>query len=44
MNQAEEDVFLSQAIDEVEIAYYRRQVDQGNAGEPSHAYEVMIED
>ena len=47
--QAEEDkdTFFSQAIEaayEVEATYYKRQVDQGNAGEPSHAYEVMIED
>ena len=39
--QAEEDVFFSHAA---EAAYYRRQADQGNAGEPSHSNEVVIED
>ena len=39
--QAEEDddAFFTQAAeaaDEAEAAYYRRKVDQGNAGEPSH--------
>ena len=39
--QAEEDdgAFFTQATeaaDEVEAAYYRRQIDQGNTGEPSH--------
>ena len=39
--QAEEDddTFFTQdaeAIDEAEAAYYRRQTDQGNVGEPSH--------
>ena len=39
--QAEEDddAFFTQAAedtDEAEAAYYRRQTDQGNAGEPSH--------
>ena len=32
-------MFFSQtaeAADEAEAAYYRRQTDQGNAGEPSH--------
>jgi hypothetical protein len=35
----DEDMFFSQAVvaaDEAEAAYYRRQADQGNAGEPSH--------
>ena len=44
MNEEKENVFLSQAIDEVEVAYYRRQVDQGNAGEPSHNNRVVVED
>jgi hypothetical protein len=44
MNKAEEDTFLSQAIDEVEDAYYRRQADQSNAGKPSHNNEVVVED
>ena len=43
--QAEEDddTFFTQAVeavDEAEAAYYRRQVDQGNAGEPSHMNEA----
>ena len=25
-------------------AYYRRKVDQGNAGDPSHSNRVMVED
>ena len=44
MNEVEENVFLSLAIDEVEATYYRRQADQGNAGEPSHNNEVVVED
>ena len=40
----EENAFLSQAADEVEAAYYRRKADQGNAGEPSHSNEVVVED
>jgi hypothetical protein len=44
MNEAEENTFLSQATDEAEAAYYRRQVDQGNVGEPSHSNEVVVED
>ena len=44
MNKAEENAFLSQAVDEAEAVYYRRQVDQGNAGEPSHNNEVVVED
>ena len=40
MNEEEENVFLSQAADEAEVAYYRRKADQGNAGEPSHMNEV----
>ena len=44
MNEAEENVFLSQAADEAKAAYYRRQADQGNAGEPSHSNEVVVED
>jgi hypothetical protein len=38
--QAEEDAFLSQVADEMEAAYYRRQADQGNAGEPRHMKEA----
>ena len=26
------------------VAYYWRQADQGNAGEPSHSNEVVVED
>ena len=44
MSQTEEDVFLTQAVGEAEAAYYRRQADQGNAGEPSHNNEVVVED
>ena len=44
MNEAEENMFLSQAADEAEAAYYRQQVDQGNAGEPSHINKVVVED
>jgi hypothetical protein len=40
MNEVEEDAFLSQAIDEAKAAYYKRQADQGNTGEPSHSNEV----
>jgi hypothetical protein len=43
----EEDAFLTQSIEaasEVEAAYYWRQADQGNAGEPSHSNEVVVED
>ena len=42
-----EDTFLTQAAEatgEAEAAYYRRQVDQGNTGEPSHSNEIVIED
>ena len=47
--QAEEDdnTFFTQAaaaVDEAEAAYYRRQADQSNAGEPSHSNTVMVED
>ena len=43
--KAEEDgeAFFSQAVeaaDEAEVAYYKRQADQGNAGEPSHMNEA----
>ena len=47
MSQTEEDAFLTQATEaagEVEAAYYRRQTDQGNAGEPSHNNKVVVED
>ena len=41
--QAEEDddAFFTQAV---EAAYYRRQTDQGNAGDPSHSNRVVVED
>ena len=47
--QAEEDddTFFTQATetaDKAEAAYYRRKVDQGNAGEPSHSNRVVVED
>ena len=44
--QAEEDddAFFTQAADEAEAAYYRRKADQGNAGEASHSYRVVVED
>ena len=47
--QAEEDdnAFFTQAAvaaNEAEAAYYRRQVGQSNAGEPSHNNRVVIED
>ena len=35
---------MSQAVDEAEAVYYRRQAEQGNAGEPSHSNEVVVED
>ena len=47
MSQTGEDAFLTQAVDvadEAEAAYYRRQADQGNAGEPSHSNEIVVED
>ena len=47
MSQMEEDTFLTQAAEatgEAEAAYYRRQADQGNTGEPSHSNEVVVED
>ena len=44
MNEAEENAFLSQDTDEAKAAYYRRQAEQGNAGEPSHNNEVVVED
>ena len=44
MSQTEENTFLTQAAGEAEAAYYRRQADQGNAGEPSHSNEVVVED
>jgi len=43
MNEAEENAFLTQAVDEVEAAYYRQQVDQGNACEPSNSNEVVVD-
>ena len=47
MSQTEEDVFLTQATEaagEAEAAYYRRQADQDNAGEPSYNSTVVVED
>ena len=44
MNEVEENMFLSQAADEAEAAYYRRQANQSNTGEPSHINEVLVED
>ena len=41
--EEDDDVFFSQATeatDEANTTYYRRQVDQGNAGEPSHTNEA----
>jgi hypothetical protein len=32
------------AADEAEAAYYSRQADEGNAGEPSHSNKVVVED
>ena len=40
-------MFFSQAVetvDEAEVAYYMRQTDQGNVGEPSHNNKVVVED
>ena len=37
--EEDDDAFFTQAtkaIDEVEAAYYKRQTDQGNVGDPSH--------
>ena len=34
----------AEAAGEAEAAYYKRRVDQGNAGEPSHNNEVVVED
>ena len=47
--QAEEDddAFFTQAAeaaDEAEASYYRRKVDQRNAGDPSHNNRVVVED
>ena len=47
--QAEEDddAFFTQAAeaaDEVEAAYYRRKVDQGNIGDPIHSNRVVVQD
>ena len=43
----DDDMFFTQAVaavDEAEAAYYRRQVGQSNAGEPSHSNRVVVED
>ena len=40
-------MFLTQAVEaagEAEAAYYRRQADQGNIGEPSHSNRIVVED
>ena len=47
--QTEEDNYAfftqaTEAADEAEAAYYRRQVGQSNAGEPSHSNRVVVED
>ena len=37
--EEDDDAFFTQvaeAVDEAEAAYYRRQIDLGNVGEPSH--------
>jgi hypothetical protein len=44
MNEAEEDAFLSQAVDEAKATYNRQHVDQGNASQLSHNNEVVVED
>jgi hypothetical protein len=41
--EKDEDAFFSQAaeaVDEAEVAYYRRKADRSNAGEPSHMTEA----
>ena len=43
----DDDAFFTQAVeavDEAEAAYYRQQVGQSNAGEPSHSNRVVVED
>ena len=45
--EEDDDAFFTQAVeaaDEAEATYYRRKVDQSNAGEASHSYRVVIED
>ena len=47
--QAEEDddAFFTQAteaVDEVEAAYYRQHAGQSNIGEPCHSNKVVVED
>ena len=45
--EGDDDVFFTQATeaaDEAESAYYRRQADQGNVGDPSHSNRVVVED
>jgi hypothetical protein len=44
MNEAEENALLSLVTDEAKAAYYRRQADRSNAGQPSHNNEVVVED
>ena len=45
--EEDDDVFFTQAavaVDEAKAAYYRRQADQSNVGEPSHSNRVVVED
>ena len=42
--EEDDDALFTQAGDEAEAAYYKRKVDQGNAGESSHSNRVMVED
>ena len=42
--EEDDDTFFTQAVDEAEAAYYRRQAGQSNAGEPSHSNRVVVED
>ena len=45
--EEDDDAFITQAAaatDEAEAAYYRRQADQSNVGEPSHSNRVVVED
>jgi hypothetical protein len=42
--QAKEDAFLSQAADEAEDTYFKRQAVHANVGEPNRRNEVVVED
>ena len=47
MSQTEEDAFLTQTVESVggaEAAYYRRQADKDNVGDPSHSNKVVVDD